>query len=73
MVGFADMKRLDGFFYYTDDLIKDLPFGVCLAVGLDKWGRYDNSTEDDFSFPFLEYIARQVKEEINRMGFTAES
>jgi len=72
LVGFADMNRMRGFFYCTDDLIKDLPFGVCLAVGLDKWGRYDNSTEDDFSFPFLERIARQVKKEIERMGFSAK-
>jgi len=72
LIGFADMKKLKGFFYRTDGLIKDFPFGVCLAVGLDKWGRYDNSTEDDFSFPILEHIAREVKKGIERMGFSAK-
>jgi len=72
LVGFADMRRLKGFFYCTDDLIKNLPYGVCLAVGLDKWGRYDTSTEDNFSFPFLEHIAREVEKEIRGMGFSAK-
>jgi epoxyqueuosine reductase len=72
LVGFADMKRLNGFFTYTDELTKNLPYGICLAVGLDKWGRYDNSTEDDFAFPFLERIAREIKKEIERMGFLAK-
>jgi len=71
LVGFADMRRLKGFFSYTDDLIKDLPYAICLAVGLDRWGRYDTSTEDDFSFPFLEHIAGEVKREIERLGFSA--
>ncbi len=72
LVGFADMRRLRGFFSYTDELVKDLPFGICLAVGLDKWGRYDASTEDDFSFPLLEHIAREVKKGVERMGFSAK-
>jgi epoxyqueuosine reductase len=72
LVGFADMRKLKGFFYCTDDLIKDLPYGVCLVVGLDKWGRYDNSTEDDYSFPFLEHIAGEVQKEIRRLGFRAK-
>ena len=58
LVGFADMGKLKGFFSVTDELTKDLPYGICIAVGLDKWGRYDTSTEDDFSFPLLEHIAR---------------
>ena len=72
LVGFADMRKLKGFFYCTDDLIKDLPYGVCLAVGLDKWGRYDNSTEDDYSFPFLEHIAGEVQKVIRGLGFKAK-
>lgn len=72
LIGFADMKRLKGFFSYTDELTKELPYGICLVVGLDRWGRYDNSTEDDFSFPFLEHIAGEIKNEVERMGFSAK-
>jgi len=72
LVGFADMRELKGFFTYTDELTKDLPYGVCLAVGLDKWGRYDSSTEDDFSFPLLEHVAREIKKGVERMGFSAK-
>jgi len=72
LVGFADMRRLKGFFSYTDALTKKLPYGICLAVSLDKWGRYDNSTEDDFAFPFLEHIAKEVKKEIEKMGYAAK-
>lgn len=72
LVGFADMRKLKGFFFCTDDLIRQLPYAVCLAVGLDKWGRYDTSTEDDFSFPLLELAAKEVKEDIERLGFSAK-
>lgn len=72
LVGFADLRKLSGFFIYTDRLVKDMPYGVCLAVGFDKWGRYDNSTEDDFAFPFLEHIAGEVKKEIERLGYSAK-
>jgi epoxyqueuosine reductase QueG len=72
IVGFADMRRLDGFFSHTDELTKERPYGICLAVGLDKLGgEYDNATEDDLAFPLLEKIAREVKREIERMGFSA--
>ena len=71
LVGFADMGKLRGFFTYTDDLTKDLPYGICIAVGLDKWGRYDNSTEDDFSFPLLEHVGSEIKKGIEKMGFSA--
>jgi epoxyqueuosine reductase len=71
LVGFADMRRLEGFFSYTDDLTKDRPYGICIAVGLDKYGRYDNSTEDDLAFPLLQDVAHRLKKEIERMGFSA--
>lgn len=72
LVGFADMRRLTGIFAYTDELTKNLPYGICLAVGLDKWGRYDNSTEDDFAYPFLARVAREIQTEIEKMGFLAK-
>jgi epoxyqueuosine reductase len=71
LVGFADMRKLNGLFTYTDELAKDLPYGVCVAVGLDKWGRYDSSTENDFAFPLLERVAREIKKSVERMGFSA--
>ena len=72
LVGFADIGKLKGFFSVTDELTKDLPYGICIAVGLDKWGRYDTSTEDDFSFPLLEHIAREVERVIEREGYAAK-
>lgn len=73
IVGFADMRMLDGFFSYTDELTKEHPYGICLAVGLDKLGgKYDNATEDDLAFPLLEMITRDVEREIERMGFSAK-
>jgi ferredoxin len=71
LIGFADMRRLRGLFEYTDRLIDRYPYGISLTVALDRWGRYDASTENDYSFPFLEHIARQVKKGIEDMGFSA--
>jgi epoxyqueuosine reductase len=71
LVGFADLSKLRGFFDVTDDLIRDRPYGVCVAVGLERWGTYNSTTEDDLAFPLLERIARAIEREIKRNGFSA--
>ncbi len=71
LVGFADLRKLEGIFEITDQLVRDRPYGVCIAVGLDRRGEYDAATEDDFAFPLLEDIARRVRKEIVLMGFSA--
>lgn len=71
LVGFADLSKLEGFFEITDSLVRNRPYGVCIAVGLDRRDAYDAATEDDFAFPLLEEIARKVQKEIKLMGFSA--
>ena len=71
LVGFADLTKLTGFFDITDDLIRELPFGVCVAVGLDRLGEYDSAMEDDRAFPLLEKIAQAVEKEIASNGYSA--
>ena len=71
LVGFADLTKLKRFFEVTDKLIRDHPYGICIAVGLDRMGEYNNAMEDDRAFPLLEHIAEKVEKEIKRNGYSA--
>jgi epoxyqueuosine reductase len=72
LVGFADSRKLRGVFTHPADLLEEFPYAISLCVGLDKWDRYDTSTEDEFSFPRLEAAAAEVAKAIEKMGHKAK-
>ena len=72
LVGFADLRKLRGIFTYPEDMIEESPYGISIAVGLDKHGKYCNASEDDFAFPLLDKIAHELKRHIESKGYSAK-
>jgi len=72
LVGFADLRKLKGIFTFPEDMINEYPYGVSIAIGLDKYGKYRNASEDDFAFPLLDKIAHELKRHIESKGYSAK-
>lgn len=71
IVGIADLKLLKGIFTYPKNLLDRYKYGVSVAVNLEQYGHYDNTTEEK-AFAYLEKIARYVEEYIRSQGFKSK-
>jgi len=72
VVGVADLKRLTGIYTFPPHLLSGLRFGISIGVGLDRHGRYDDLTEDEFAFPLLNGIAEKIADHAHRRGHRAK-
>lgn len=72
VVGIADLRALDGIGTEPHGLLGGYAFGISLAVALDGYGRYDSSTEDEFSFPPLDKAAEEIRDFIASRGHKAK-
>jgi epoxyqueuosine reductase QueG len=73
LVGVADLLRLKGIFTFPPDLLTNWRCGVSIAVSLDKYGSYEDSTEEVYAFPLLTRIATRVRDFIEQEGFKARA
>jgi len=68
LIGIADLRNIDGLFTYPKDLLSKNQYGVSIAVNLDRFDKYDNSTEDN-AFLLLSTIASHLKKFIESKGY----
>jgi epoxyqueuosine reductase QueG len=71
IVGFADLERLNGIFTFPSNLLSEFKYGICVAISLEQWGKFDSSTEDGFAFPRLKQIAKNLKSFIEKNGYSS--
>jgi epoxyqueuosine reductase QueG len=73
LVGVADLQKLKGILTFPPALLSNWKCGVSIAVSLDKYGLYEDSTEDVYAFPLLTRIATRVCEFIEQEGFKSHA
>lgn len=71
IVGIADLTLLKGIFTYPKNLLRRYKYGVSVAVNLEQYGHYDNTTECK-AFAYLEEIAEHVGGYIQSQGYKSE-
>jgi len=73
LVGVADLQKLEGIFTFPPDLLTNWKYGVSIAVSLDKYELYGDSTEDIYAFPLLTRVASRVRGFIEQADFKARA
>jgi len=73
LVGVANLRKLKGILTFPPTLLGNWRNGVSIAVSLNKYGLYDDSTEDVYAFPRLTKIASRVCYFIEQEGFKARA
>jgi len=71
LVGIADLSLLKDIFAHPPTLLTKYKYAISLAVNLQKYDRYDNTTEDR-AFSTLEKIAVSLKGYIENKGYRVE-
>lgn len=71
LVGIADLSLLKGIFAHPPTLLNKYKYAISLAVNLQKYDRYNNTTEEK-AFSALEKIANSLKVYIEKKGYGAE-
>jgi hypothetical protein len=71
LVGIADLKLLEGIHTHPPDLLDLYPYGISIAIDLDRFEDYDSETEDR-SYEMLERIARHAERFIKAKGYQAK-
>ncbi len=72
LVGVADLGRVRRIYTSPGNLLSKFRYAVSAAVDLEKFGRYDTSTEDDLAFPQLRAVAKEIKRYIESEGYSAK-
>lgn len=71
LVGVADLSLLKGIFAHPPTLLTKYKYAISLAVNLQQYDRYDNTTEER-AFSTLDKIAISLKAYIEKKGYGAE-